>query len=102
MAALIPEDAPGWAIRLEAKLDIAIAQHGQAIESLSREVSGLRRDAERKGEKLEATDVDLDKRVDALERSNFVTPKGLWAALGGTVGLLVGVATLINAVSNLI
>lgn len=102
MAALIPEDAPGWAIRLEAKLDIAIAQHGQAIESLSREVADLRRERERDVERLDKADAAADARIDAHDRANYVTAKGLFAALAGTIAGLAGLAALINSAASIL
>lgn len=98
---LIPEDAPGWAIRLEAKLDIAIVSHGQAIESLNREISDLRRERERDVARAEKTFTALDERTDVLERSSFVTTKSMLAAISGTVGMCVGVLAVINSLTAL-
>lgn len=106
MAALIPgpgvpEDAPGWAIRLEAKLDIAIVQHGQALDHLSREVENARRDHEREVARREVADKSLDERLDVLERSPFVTTKGMWTALVSSVAVGGGAVAIVNSVSNL-
>ena len=103
MAPLIPDDAPGWAIRLEAKLDIAIVQHGQAIESLSREVADLRRERERDSERLEAADAVLaaadavlDGRIDAHDRANYITPRQLRTALLSGAALVAAVTPFVD------
>lgn len=98
MAAIIPEDAPGWAIRLEAKLDIAIVQHGQAIESLSREVSDLRSERQRDVERLEAADSTLDGRIDAHDRANYITPRQLWTAILGGAALVAAVTPFVERI----
>ena len=101
MPATIPEDAPGWAIRLEAKLDIAIAQHGQEMASLHREVDQIKSDRERDTAARVKAEEDLDARVGVIERAPYVTPKGLFTAIGSTIAGLAGLVAIANTLPNI-
>lgn len=90
------EEAPGWAVRLEAKVDVALAQHGAAIDALARDVSAIRTEAEKVEEKTEAKIEALDGRVGTIERTPTVTPKGLAATIVTTVTGLVAFVTLLD------
>lgn len=83
----VDAEVPGWAIRLEAKIDVALAQHSANIESVDRDVKNVQADVKA-----------IDTRVDVLERSNFVTSKGLAAAL---ITTLTGVGGFIAVVDRL-
>lgn len=65
--------------RLEAKVDVALAQHGADLSALSRD-----RD-------------DHEKRLRAIEERRTVSPGGLWAAIGGGAALVLTVVNLWNA-----
>lgn len=78
---LAHEEVPGWAVRLEAKVDVALAQHGAAIDSLSRDIASYRTERDKIVEKVESRIDLVETRVNTIERTPTVTPKGLAAAL---------------------
>lgn len=59
-----------WLARLEAKVDVALAQHGAAIEELKR------------------ADADKETRIRFLEQLPRLSAKALWAAVATAAGLL--------------
>jgi hypothetical protein len=84
---VLADDAPSWAVRLEAKIDVALIQQGATISSIHEKVDGLH-----------AAVGDHDSRLDVLERSNFITPKGLAYTI---VSTLTGVAAFIALLDRL-
>lgn len=76
------ETVPGWAIRLEAKVDVALAR--------------LADQAERHGGDLD----DHETRLRALESTPNVTPKGLAATLALTVTALGGFVAFIDRLTG--
>lgn len=62
--------------RMEAKVDVALAQHGAKIDSLT------------------ADGQDHEVRLRAIESRPTVTPGGLWAAVLGGIGGFVALSTL--------
>lgn len=88
------EEVPGWAIRLEAKVDVALTRHGAALETLARDIVTVRAEGDRRDTQIE----HLDKRLDQVERTPVVTPKGLAATVVTTV---TGVAAFIALIDRL-
>lgn len=80
-------DVPGWAIRLEAKIDVALAHHSAELTNLDKEVEVVKTDVKA-----------IDARVDTIERSNYITPKGLFAAIAGSLS---GTAAFIAVLDRL-
>lgn len=58
-----PEDAPSWAVRLEAKVDIALAQHKQQLEDHAGDLN------------------DHEDRIRKLEAKPTVSPSQLWTSV---------------------
>lgn len=87
-AAPAPPDAAtlvGFA-RLEAKLDVALAHQGAAIESQGARITSQ-----------EAVGADHESRLRRLEERRTIEPKELWGAVVGAAGLVLTVVTLWNA-----
>lgn len=71
-------DAPNWAVRLEAKVDIVIASHGADISDL----------------KAASTDHEqrlrwLRDKFAELESRPHVSPRVLWSVVASAAGLLI-------------
>ncbi|WP_166139610.1 hypothetical protein [Nocardioides ochotonae] len=69
------ESVPTWAVRLEAKVDVALARHGSQLDAHERDIADLRAAAH-----------EHDARLRALERVPAITPRQLGAAALGVVG----------------
>lgn len=89
-------DIPAWAIRLEAKVDVALAHHGSAIETVKRDLALMAADTDKKITAVQTVVEKVDTRVDDLERANFITPKGLGLVVVSTVTGCVGFITLMD------
>lgn len=75
--------------RLEAKVDVALAQHGARIEAHASDIA----DHERRIRSVEARPLapdlsGLDHRVRSLESRPTVSPRTLWAVVMGLVAAL--------------
>jgi hypothetical protein len=82
--------------RLEAKVDVALGDHANRLESQGRDLA----DHENRLRAIEARPVIEEKRVRDLELRPTVTPAGLWSAVLGAatvVGVAVTVWTNLNA-----
>lgn len=67
---VVPPSEPSWAVRLEAKLDVALSHHTARIDSQEREVA------------------DHETRLRVLESKSTVSPSALWSSvLGGITGM---------------
>lgn len=73
-------DMPGWAIRLEAKVDVALSQHGSDIQRLDKGYD------------------DHEQRLRSQEAKPTVSPKALFAAVASAVGLALGLVQLLNLI----
>jgi hypothetical protein len=96
MSTVPDEGMPAWAIRLEAKLDLATSQqaqrldnHGETLTDHENRVRGLERDMPH----------DAHARLRAVEERKTVSPAQLWtvcasgvAALGGGIALVQKIA----------
>lgn len=81
------DDVPGWAIRLEAKIDVALAHQSNELTNLDRRVSSTEGDVE-----------TLRDHVAALQNMNFVTPKGLAATVLGSITAVGGFIALLDRI----
>lgn len=89
MTAPIPETQPvvahdvmpAWAIRLEAKVDVALTQHAARLDTHAAEIA------------------DHEARLREVESRRTVSPAGLWAAVLGGVS---GAAALVGVITNLL
>lgn len=84
---LDPSNTPDAAVlvaltRMEAKVDIALAQHGAEIKT--------------QGE----TVVDHETRLRALEAKSTVSPRALWTTVASAVGLIMATAPFLDRVIN--
>lgn len=79
------DDVPNWAVRLEAKIDVALANHSNELSNTNRRVSNVE----------DANDA-LSTRVTTLENSNFVTTKGLAATILGSITAVGGFIALLD------
>lgn len=73
-----PEDAPAWAIRLEAKVDIALAQHKQRLDDHAVDLG------------------DHEGRLRALENKSTVSPSQLWTSVLSGLTAVSAAAAAIN------
>lgn len=92
------EEVPAWAIRLEAKLDVALAQHAGRIDNHDREIEALRTLHATSVAKCEEKTDGLDSRLDVIERTPAVTPKGLAVTLSGVIAALGVVAPFLDRI----
>lgn len=90
------EDVPGWAIRLEAKVDIALAHHGTRLDSIETAVADLRRDTKDVIEKKEVAHHAIEQRLLTLERQPTVTPRQLGATVLGVIGAVGALAPFLD------
>jgi hypothetical protein len=70
----VPETAPTWAIRLEAKVDVALADHGGEIKA------------------LKEWKADAETRLRAQEARRFVAPLQLWTVTSGAAAVILAAA----------
>lgn len=83
------EQIPGWAIRLEAKLDVAIAQHGAAIEGHARRLNDVEQEVRKMQEdpRVDPQAIqDHETRIRVQERKSTVSPRALAATVAGVLG----------------
>jgi type II secretory pathway component PulL len=73
-------ESPAWAIRLEAKVDVALAQHGARLDNHSADLA------------------DHEQRLREVEQRKTVSPWQLWLAVSGGVATF---ATLVAVLTNL-
>lgn len=86
-----------FAARIEAKLDVALAQHGAKLDEHGRRLADveIRVRAIESRPRVEPAEVDdLDGRLRAVESRPVVTPRAVWGAVA-TLGGIVGVALTI-------
>lgn len=76
------EKMPEWAIRLEAKVDVALTRQGDRLD--------------RHGEMID----DHEKRLRTTEQKSYVTPAGLMAAIATTIATLGGFAALVDRLAG--
>ena len=81
VAAPATSDVPVWAIRLEAKVDVALTQHAARIDGHASELA------------------DHETRLREVEQRKTVSPTGLWTAV---VGGISGAAALVGIASNVL
>lgn len=72
-----PDEMPAWAIRLEAKVDVALSQQGARLD---------RHDEIRD---------DHEERIRVLEARRTVAPWQVWTAVIGAIPVIVGIEALI-------
>ena len=81
--------------RMEGKIDAYAARTSAVEEKVAEHDARLRETASA------ASVAKLDERLDAHDRANYVTPKGLFVAIAGTIAALAGLAGLVNSASAL-
>lgn len=98
----VPVESPAWAIRLEAKVDVALAQHGARLDNHANDL----RDHEARLRTQEAREYvtpfvaqDHETRIREVESRKTVSPQALWTVVLGGV---TGAAGLFGIVSQLI
>lgn len=77
------EEMPVWAVRLEAKVDVALARQGDRLD--------------RHGDAID----DHETRLRAIETKPVVTPNGLIGALLATVTLLGGFVAFFDRLTGI-
>lgn len=83
-----------WTARIEAKLDVALAQHGAKLDEHARRLDETDKRVRSVEERqcVDPADVtDHEARLRVIEQRPAVTPASVWKAVG-TVGGLVAVA----------
>lgn len=93
------EQAPGWAIRLEAKVDVALATHRADLDSHARRLTevetGLRR-LEDDPRVAPETITDHETRLREQEKRAVVSPRTLAATVAGVLGALGALSPFID------
>jgi hypothetical protein len=74
----VTDSSPSWAIRLEAKVDVALAQHGARLDNHTADLA------------------DHEARLREVEQRKTVSPWQLWLAVTGGVGTLAALAGLVS------
>jgi hypothetical protein len=75
---LIPDAVPSWAIRLEAKVDVALTQHAGRLDTHAADLA------------------DHEARLRQVEQRKTVSPWQLWLAITGGVGTLAALVGLVG------
>ena len=70
------EAMPGWAVRLETKVDIVLSQHGSRLD-------------------------DHEVRIRGQEARRYVSPAQLWTGIVASIAGASGIASLINWVTSI-
>jgi hypothetical protein len=91
------EGMPAWAIRLEAKLDLATSQqaqrldnHGETLTDHENRVRGLERDMPH----------DAHSRLRAVEERKTVSPAQLWTVTASGIGALGALLALVQKITG--
>lgn len=79
------EDPPGWAIRLETKIDVAIAKIDGRVDQYAAQL-------DRQGKENE----DHEARLRAIEAEHFVTASGMAGALAMVTAILGGLIVILD------
>lgn len=74
------DEMPAWAIRLEGKVDLAIAQQGSRLDTHAEDIA------------------DHEKRLRALEARRTVSPSQLWSTVVSVITVLGGIAATALAI----
>lgn len=83
MTPVTDQEIPAWAVRLEAKVDVALAQHGSRLDTHASNLA------------------DHETRLRVQEARRTVSPTGLWSAvLGGVSGAAAVVAVITNVIPS--
>lgn len=83
-----PGDVAVAFARIEAKIDVALAQHGAKLEQHGSEIAGLREDHKAGLLRHDADVRELETRVSLIERTPTVSPRTLGAVVVGAAGVL--------------
>jgi len=81
--------APGWAVRLEAKVDVALAVHRADLDSHSRRLTDVETAVRRLADDPRVapeTITDHETRLREQEKKSTVSPRTLAATLAGVLG----------------
>jgi len=87
--------------RLEAKLDVALAQHGAKIEQHGQEISELRTLLRKMEDRPVAQPeglLDHEQRLRVMEGRPFVSPRQLWATFASAAGIAIATMPLIDRI----
>jgi ferric-dicitrate binding protein FerR (iron transport regulator) len=85
--------------RLEAKLDVALAQHGATLDEHTRAITELQASVRRIQDRPIATPdaiIDHEHRLRAVEARPTVTPKAVWTAVGVLAAVVATATQLIG------
>jgi len=87
------QDMPAWAIRLEGKVDLVVAQQTQRLDSHAEDL----KDHENRLRSLESVQPeDAKHRLRAVEERKTVAPAQLWIAVTSGVAAIGAASTAIN------
>lgn len=85
--------------RLEAKLDVALAQHGAKIEQHGQEISELRTLYRKMEDRPIAQPeglLDHEERIREIEKRPTVSPRQLWTTFATAAGLVIAFVPLLD------
>lgn len=95
------EQPPGWAIRLEAKLDVAIAQHGARLDEHQRDLTEFRTRLDKIEDRPMVTPeglLDHEERLRKIESASYVTVKGFAASMLTVLSIAVALLSVLDRI----
>lgn len=93
------EAAPGWAVRLEAKLDVALAQHRAELDAHGRRLTDVESDVRRIEDDPRVSPEqiqDHEARLRSQEQKATVSPRTLAATVAGVLGAVGAVSPFLE------
>lgn len=89
-----------WFARVEAKLDVALAQHGAKLDEHSRRIADVEQIQRRAEERPTANPVDVadhEARLRVVEQRPAVSPRAMWAGAATIAGIVGAAVEALNA-----
>lgn len=86
-------DMPAWAIRLEGKVDLVVAQQTQRLDNHAEDIKNLQLELR---ELKAAQPEDAKSRLREVESRKTVAPAQLWAAVASGIAAVGAASTALN------
>lgn len=87
------DDSPAWAIRLEAKVDVALAQQGARLMAMETHIATIDRDVQVIQNLIPE---DAKARLREVESRRTISAQQLWTAVVSGVGLIGAASTALT------
>ena len=91
------DDSPAWAIRLEAKVDVALAQQGARLMAMETHIAALDRDVQTVQSLIPE---DAKARLREVENRKTISAQQLWTAVVSGVGLIGAASAAISILAK--